>query len=99
MVVRGPLEPNYRDYLCFTGISVKEDGTQTYLDANVSYRNACLAAIRYLSTVLGYSEQQAYLLLGAAPIVGRVAGIVDIPNSLLTVEVPTAIFEKPILPH
>ncbi|QDV34400.1 formamidase [Tautonia plasticadhaerens] len=98
MIARSPLEPHHSDYLCFSGLSVKEDGTQTYLDANVAYRNACLSAIRYLTTVLDDSPQQAYLLLGAAPIVGRVAGIVDIPNAFLTVELPTAIFDRDILP-
>ena len=43
-------------------------------------RNACLNAIAYLEK-FGYSGAQAYLLLGAAPIEGRVSGVVDIRPS------------------
>lgn len=39
-----------------------------------------------------------YLLLGAAPIEGRLSGVVDIPNSCATVYTPTAIFELPVAP-
>ena len=55
------------------------NGEQRYLDSHLSYQRACLHAIDYL-TKFGYSEQ-AYLLLGAAPIEGRLSGVVDIPNS------------------
>lgn len=99
LIVRHPSESRYPDYLCFTGLSVKDGGKQEYLDATTSFRNACLSAIRYLSTVLNYTPEQAYLLLGAAPVVGRVAAIVDCPNAMLTVEVPTGIFDRDILPH
>ncbi|GAJ99597.1 formamidase [Geomicrobium sp. JCM 19055] len=56
-----------------------------------------LNAIDYLKTV-GYTAEQAYMILGTAPIEGRVAGIVDIPNACCTVSIPTAIFNKDILP-
>ena len=48
---------------------------------------------------MGYTPQQAYLLLGAAPIEGRIAGIVDIPNACCTVGLPTSIFDRDILPR
>mgnify|MGYP000390774026 CR=1 FL=1 len=38
------------------------------------------------------------LLLGAAPIEGRLSGVVDIPNSCSTVYIPTAIFDFPVAP-
>ncbi|QQZ07605.1 formamidase [Heyndrickxia vini] len=94
----GPVEPHYSDYLVFEGISVDEtDGKQHYLDAHIAYRRACLNAIEYLKT-LGYTGEQAYMLLGTAPVEGRINGIVDIPNACCTVAIPTQIFDKDILP-
>ncbi|WP_433445468.1 acetamidase/formamidase family protein [Nonomuraea sp. CA-141351] len=49
-------------------------------------------------TTFGYSPEQAYLLLGAAPIEGRMSGVVDIPNSCATVYLPTAIFDFDVRP-
>ena len=94
----GPVEPRYQNYLVFEGISVDEnDGTQLYLDAHVAYRRACLNAIQYL-TKFGYTDAQAYVILGTAPVEGRISGIVDIPNCCCTLYVPTDIFERNIYP-
>ena len=93
----GRVEPSYDQYLTFVGLSVDADGRQHYLDSQLAYRQAILNAIRYL-TKFGYSEQQAYLLLGAAPIEGRFSGVVDVPNSCATVYLPTAIFDFDIRP-
>jgi formamidase len=46
----------------------------------------------------GYSGEQAYLLLGSAPIEGPISGIVDIPNACCTLYLPTAIFDFDIRP-
>lgn len=94
----GPVDPLYSDFLVFEGISVDEkDGKQHYLDANIAYKRACLNAIEYLKT-LGYTGEQAYMLLSTAPVEGRINGIVDIPNACCTVAIPTQIFEKDIMP-
>lgn len=94
----GPVEPHYSEYLIFEGISVDEfTGEQYYLDAHVAYRRACLNAINYLKK-FGFTGEQAYLLLSCAPVEGRVSGIVDVPNACCTVALPTAIFDKDILP-
>ena len=94
----GPVEPHYSDYLVFEGISVDEfTGEQHYLDAHIAYRRACLNAIEYLKT-LGYTGEQAYMLLSTAPVEGRISGIVDIPNACCTVAIPTQIFDKDIDP-
>jgi formamidase len=45
-----------------------------------------------------YSGEQAYIILGAAPVEGRISGIVDIPNACCTLYLPTEIFEQNILP-
>lgn len=88
--------PHYTDFVSFMGISVDGSG-QHYMDATVAYRNACLNAIRYLEK-FGYTGEQAYLLLCAAPIEGRVSGIVDIPNACCSLYLPTAIFDFDIRP-
>ena len=95
--VPGRVEPRYDEFISFIGISV-EDGTNYYNDATVAYRRACLNAIEYLKT-FGYSGEQAYLLLGSAPIEGRISGVVDIPNACCSLYLPTAIFDFDIRPH
>ncbi|MFD6060999.1 formamidase [Rhodococcus wratislaviensis] len=93
----GNTDPQYSEWLAFSGTSVTLDGEQKYLDSHLSYQRACLHAIDYL-TKFGYSPEQAYLLLGAAPIEGRLSGVVDIPNSCSTVYLPTAMFDFPVAP-
>ena len=39
------------------------------------------------------------MILGTAPVEGRVSGIVDIPNACCTVAVPTEIFDFDIMPN
>ncbi|MFT4413753.1 formamidase [Fredinandcohnia humi] len=94
----GPVDPHYSDFLVFEGVSVDEfSGKQHYLDAHIAYRRACLNAIEYLKT-LGYTGEQAYMILGTAPVEGRIGGIVDIPNACCTIAIPTQIFDKDITP-
>lgn len=93
-----PLEPNLGEYLAFQGISVDETtGEQLYLDATVAYRRACLNAIEYLSR-FGFTREQAYVILGTAPVEGRISGIVDTPNACCTLFIPASIFEGDIMP-
>lgn len=94
----GNVEPRYSEFLTFVGVSVEhESNTNRYLDATLAYQRACLNAIAYLEK-FGYSPQQAYLLLGAAPIEGRISGVVDIPNACCSLYLPTAIFNFDITP-
>ena len=93
----GHLNPQYSNFLVFEGISVDDQGKQHYLDASLAYKNACLNCIEYLKQC-GYSGEQAYLLLGAAPVEGRISGIVDVPNACCTIYLPTEIFEHSIEP-
>ncbi len=93
----GNTDPQYSQWLAFSGTSVTLDGEQRYLDSHLSYQRACLHAIDYLTT-FGYSPIQAYMILGAAPIEGRLSGVVDIPNSCSTVYLPTAIFDFDVTP-
>jgi formamidase len=98
ILMPGNVEPRYSEFVTFIGIGVDHDtDTQLYNDTTVAYRNACLNAVRYLEK-FGYSGAQAYLLLGAAPIEGRVSGVVDIPNACCSLYLPTAIFDFDIRP-
>lgn len=93
----GNVEPQFSQWLAFSGTSVTLDGEQRYLDSHLSYQRACLHAIDYLSK-FGYSPEQAYVILGAVPIEGRLSGVVDIPNSCSTVYIPTAVFDFEVRP-
>ncbi len=93
----GNSDPQYSEWLAFSGTSVTLDGEQRYLDSHLAYQRACLHAIDYL-TKFGYSPEQAYLLLGAAPVEGRFSGVVDIPNACATVYLPTAMFDFDVTP-
>ena len=64
------VKPNYDQWLTFEGISVEND-VNYYLDATVAYRQACLKAIKYLEN-FGFTGSQAYMLLTAAPVEGRI---------------------------
>ncbi|CAN8229059.1 unnamed protein product, partial [Cochlearia groenlandica] len=93
----GPVEPRFTEWLVFEGISVDESGRQHYLDATVAYKRAVMNAIDYLFK-FGYSKEQAYLLLSCCPCEGRISGIVDSPNAVATLAIPTSIFDQDIRP-
>ncbi|CAF0799365.1 unnamed protein product [Adineta steineri] len=98
LIQPGPIEPRYSNYLTFQGISVDDKGQQHFLDATLAYRQACLSAIRYLKR-FGYTEEQVYCILSAAPIEGRIGSIVDIPNACCTLSLPTDIFSFDVTPQ
>ena len=93
----GNADPQYSQWLAFSGTSVTLDGEQHYLDSHLSYQRACLHAIDYL-TKFGYSRDPGVHDPGSAPIEGRLSGVVDIPNSCSTVYIPTAIFDIDVRP-
>lgn len=93
----GNVEPRYSEFLTFVGFSVDRNGTQHFLDSTLAYQNACLNAIEYLSK-FGWTREQVYLILGAAPVEGRLSGVVDVPNSCATLYIPTAIFDVDVRP-
>ena len=64
---------------------------------HVAYRQACLNAINYM-TKFGYTEAQAYAILGCAPVQGHISGVVDIPNACATLWLPTDVFDFDIQP-
>jgi len=94
-----PIDPLYSAKLVFEGISVDYhgDGKQYNMDATVAYKQAALNAIAYLMKI-GYTREQAYLLLSAAPVESHVGAVVDSPNACVTLALPLGIFEHDILP-
>ncbi|KAK9452585.1 Acetamidase/Formamidase [Dipodascopsis uninucleata] len=99
MFLPGAVQPHFGPsrYLTFEGISVDESGKQHFLDVKVAFRQAVLNAIEYLKK-FGYSGEQAYLLLSAAPVETHVSSIVDIPNSCVSYSIPADIFDFDIMP-
>ncbi|PSP99363.1 formamidase [Halobacteriales archaeon QS_5_70_17] len=93
----GYQDPDFSNYVVFEGYSVDEDGTQHYKNANVGMRRACLDAIDYL-TNFGYTREQGYFILSTAPVESRIAGVVDLPNTCVTVSVPNEVFDVDIDP-
>jgi formamidase len=93
----GYQDPDFSNYVVFEGYSVDEEGTQHYKNANVGMRRACLDAIDYL-TNFGYTAEQAYIILSTVPVESRIAGIVDLPNTCVTVSVPNEAFDIDIDP-
>ena len=93
----GLRDPQYSEWIAFSGVSVDLNGKQHYLNSQLSYERACHHAIDYLMK-FGYSDIQAYMILGSAPIEGRFSGVVDIPNSCATVYIPRRIFDFDVAP-
>ncbi|KAF8124730.1 Acetamidase Formamidase [Boletus edulis] len=90
-----PVDPLYSAKLIFEGISVDIRARQW--KAIQHGRQAALNAIAYLQKI-GYTREQAYLLLSAAPVESHVGAIVDSPNACVTLALPLGIFEHDILP-
>ncbi|MBD0319487.1 MAG: acetamidase/formamidase family protein [Gemmatimonadetes bacterium] len=93
----GQTDRGYSEFVTFQGISVDENDTQHFLDVWVSYRMACRHAIRHLKR-FGFSGEQAYVLLAAAPVQGRISCMLEHPNVCTTLAVPSAIFDFDIGP-
>lgn len=93
----GPLDRSLGPALTFEGISVDENDHQHYLDIWVAYRQACRHAIDYLVR-FGYSREQAYILLAAAPVEGRISCMQEHPNVCCTAAIPSSIFEFDFAP-
>jgi formamidase len=98
MYETSPSEVLYRNRLVFTGLSVTPEGEQTDRDGMVSYRNAAFSAMQYLGK-MGYSREQAHVLMSAAPIEVKVVATANQPNYVVSVGLPVDIFEFDIRPR
>ncbi|MGP3936532.1 acetamidase/formamidase family protein [Nonomuraea sp. KM88] len=84
-------------YLGFNGFCC--NGTeQGYQDATFAAQEAMRRAVDYLMG-LGYSGEQAYVILSVAPVEIRISCIVTIPNPTVTLYLPIDIFDRDILPR
>lgn len=97
MYQTSPAEPSYPNKLVFTGLSV-HDGQQRDRDGLTAYRNASWAAMAYLQKQ-GYSYEQAYVILSAAPVETKVVATANQPNFVVSVALPLDIFEFDIHPR
>ncbi|KAK9458599.1 Acetamidase/Formamidase [Lipomyces oligophaga] len=99
MFIPGNVSAHYGPsrYLTFEGISVDDNGKQLFLDAKMAFRQAVLNAIEYL-TGFGYTGEQVYLLLSAAPVETYLSSVVDVPNSCVSYAIPADIFDFDIMP-
>ncbi|GAA5835860.1 hypothetical protein JCM11251_007445 [Rhodosporidiobolus azoricus] len=94
-----PIDPTYSQQLTFEGIGVDIHGTgeQKSMCATTAFKQAALNTMAYLLK-LGYTIEQAHLLLSAAPVESHIGAIVDFPNACVTMSIPTQIFNRDILP-
>ncbi|MED7931154.1 acetamidase/formamidase family protein [Nonomuraea sp. LP-02] len=83
-------------YLGFTGFCFRGK-EQRYQDASFATQEAVRRAVDYLMG-LGYSGEQAYVILSVAPVEIRVSCIVTIPNPTVTLYLPIDIFDRNVLP-
>lgn len=82
-----------RRYVGTSGIPVSDDGSNELLDVGLAARRALLELIDYLTATYGFDRAAAYVL---ASIVGelRISQIVDLPNALVSLLLPTDVFES-----
>lgn len=78
MFLPSPIDPVYTNKLVFEGIGVDlhETGAQGNMDATLAYKTAARNCIAYLEK-LGYTREQAYLLLSAAPVDSHIGAVVE----------------------
>ncbi|KAK8846864.1 hypothetical protein IAR55_005954 [Kwoniella newhampshirensis] len=97
MFTTSPSEPIYGERICFTGLGVGPDGVQSNQSGSIAYRSAAFQAISYLRK-FGYTREQAYILLAAAPIESRVVATANKPNFIISIGIPLGIFDFDISP-
>lgn len=99
MYQTSPSEPTYPRRLVFTGLSTLDRGrTQTDCGGISAYRNAALSAVDYLEK-LGFSREQAYVLLSVAPVETKVVATANRPNLVISLGLPLDIFDFDITPR
>jgi formamidase len=84
---------------CFatSGIPVMRTGENECLDLLLVAREAVLEMLAYLERYAGLTRQQAYVLVGVAGDL-RLSEVVNLPNPVVSVLLPTDIFEEAIVP-
>lgn len=96
-----PIDPVYSSKIVFEGVGVdlhEGTGYQGNMDATQAYKTAARNCMDYIMK-LGYTREQAYLLLSAAPIEANLSALVDSPNAAVSMGLPVAIFDRDIMPR
>jgi formamidase len=71
---------------------VSDDGTNELMDVGIAARRALLEMIDYLTSTYGFAREAAYVLASVAGEL-RISQIVDLPNALVSLLLPTNLFE------
>ena len=79
-------------YVATTGIPIADDGTNELMDVGLAARRALLEMIDYLASTYGFEREAAYVLASVAGEL-RISQIVDLPNALVSLLLPTDVFE------
>ena len=80
-----------REVFATTGIPLRDDGTNAYLDTTVASRRALVELIGWLRAEHGLSGEQAIALCSVAAEL-RISQIVDLPNALVSAALPLDVF-------
>jgi formamidase len=81
-----------RKVFATTGIPLRDDGTNAYLDTTLAARRAIEELVGWLSAERGLRTAQAIALCSVAAEL-RVSQIVDFPNALVSAALPLDVFE------
>lgn len=84
--------PAPRPSFMTTGIPLTDDGENASLDLTLAARRALLELIGWLESERGMSRAQAYVLASVAADL-RVAETVNVPNGIVTCNLPLDVFE------
>ena len=89
ILMPGNVEPRYSEFVTFIGISRRpRDRHQLLQRRDGRLPQRLPQRDRRTSRSSATAGPQAYLLLGSAPIEGRVSGVVDIPNACCSLYLP-----------
>ena len=83
---RAPARPP-REVFATTGIPLRDDGTNAYLDTTVASRRALIELVGWLTAEHGMTNEQAIALCSVAAEL-RISQIVDLPNALVSAALP-----------
>lgn len=81
-----------REVFATTGVPLRDDGTNAYLDTTVAARRALIELIGWLGAEHGLTPEQAIALCSVAAEL-RISQIVDLPNALVSATLPLDVFE------
>jgi formamidase len=81
-----------REVFATTGVPLRDDGSNAYLDTTVASRRALIELVGWLRAEHGLGAEQAIALCSVAAEL-RISQIVDLPNALVSAALPLDVFE------